>query len=180
MKKTVLITLFTTVAVGALTLIAGSNPVQPAPAALKPAKRPWKSQITGTVVGVHDGDTITLLPDKPGAEQLKVRLAGIDAPEAKQAFGQASKQHLSDLVYKKQVAVLVVTTDRYGRTVGVVYRPAVGGANVNEEQLRDGMAWHYTSYPTPLVDPRHEAAARAAKAGLWEDANPTPPWQFRK
>ena len=86
-------------------------------ACLLVAQLSFAAELTGLVVGVSDGDTITVLVDKT---PYKIRLAGIDAPESRQAFGQASKQHLSALVYKKPVTVLWVKKDRYGRTIGKV------------------------------------------------------------
>ncbi len=97
--------------------------------------------ITGRVVGVSDGDTITVLD--ADRTQHKIRLAGIDAPESKQAFGSRSKQNLSDLVFGKDVAVEWDKRDRYQRTLGVVL---VDGHDVNLEQVRAGMAWWYRQY----------------------------------
>ena len=91
--------------------------------------------ITGKVVGVSDGDTITVLT--PAKESVKVRLYGIDAPESKQAFGARAKQELSGLVFGKAVRVEVVDKDRYGRTVGRVF---VGDVDVNLEMVRRGFA----------------------------------------
>lgn len=96
------------------------------------------SVFEGRVVGVSDGDTITVLVG--GHEQIKVRLAEIDAPEKAQPFGQRSKQALSDLVFGKTVRVEQQDTDRYGRVVGRVF---VDGTDVNVEQIRQGMAWAY-------------------------------------
>jgi endonuclease YncB( thermonuclease family) len=84
-------------------------------------------QLTGRVVGVHDGDTITVLD--ADRTQHKIRLTGIDAPESKQAFGSRSKQHLSSLVYNRQVMVEWEKHDRYGRTVGVVVSAVCKRAN---------------------------------------------------
>ncbi|MEY4001578.1 MAG: hypothetical protein RI968_696, partial [Pseudomonadota bacterium] len=81
----------------------------------------WASEIVGKVIAVSDGDTITVLA--PGNKPTKIRLAGIDAPESKQPFGQKSRQHLADMVFGKEVRVQVVNKDRYGRIVGVVYLP---------------------------------------------------------
>ncbi len=89
--------------------------------------------ITGRVVGVHDGDTITVLD--ASRQQYKIRLAGIDAPEVKQAFGTRSKQNLSSLIFNKQVKIEWEKHDRYGRTLGVVL---VNGHDVNLEQVRAG------------------------------------------
>lgn len=94
--------------------------------------------ISGRVVGIADGDTLTVLT--PAQEQVKVRLAEIDAPEKAQAFGQVAKKSLSDLAYAKTVEVRVVTTDRYGRTVGAV---TVEGQDINRLQVERGMAWAY-------------------------------------
>ncbi len=97
--------------------------------------------IEGRVVGVADGDTITVLDaDKI---QHKIRLAGIDAPEKKQPFGQRSKESLSDLVFDKTVTVNTDKLDKYRRNVGKVL---VDGVDANLEQLKRGMAWHYKAY----------------------------------
>ncbi|QXP92206.1 thermonuclease family protein [Methylococcus capsulatus] len=130
--------------------------------------------LEGRVVGVHDGDTITVLD--VSKKQHKIRFAQIDAPESRQDFGQASKQSLSDLVFGKQVTVEVETTDKYGRTVGKVL---VGGTDANLEQVRRGMAWVYRQY---AHDPDYFAAeesARNAKTGLWSRPDAVPPWEFR-
>jgi len=97
--------------------------------------------IEGRVVGVHDGDTVTLLLD--GNQQLKVRLAQIDAPELDQAFGQQSKQSLSDMVFNKTIKVEKETIDKYGRTVGTLI---VDSLDANKEQVKRGMAWVYKQY----------------------------------
>ena len=136
--------------------------------------------ITGMVVGVTDGDTITVLDaDKV---QHKIRLAGIDAPEKKQAFGNRSKESLSDMVFDKTVNVETEKRDRYGRQIGKVL---VNGQDVNLVQVERGMAWFYRQYQreqSPNDRRLYEAAEDAAKAdrrGLWRDAAPVPPWVFR-
>ena len=137
--------------------------------------------LTGKVVGVADGDTITVLDSSN--TQYKIRLAGIDAPEKKQAFGNVSKQSLSDLVYGKQVDVDWEKQDRYGRTVGKVF---VNGTNANLVQVKRGLAWYYKKYQNELIlddrlDYLHaQEAAESSKVGLWADSEPTPPWDFRK
>jgi micrococcal nuclease len=96
--------------------------------------------ITGKVVGVADGDTITVLQDRT---QYKIRLYGIDCPESGQDFGNRAKQFVSGMVYGKQVQVIQKDMDRYGRVVGMVY---VGNTCVNEEIVRAGLAWVYHRY----------------------------------
>jgi endonuclease YncB( thermonuclease family) len=113
----------------------------------------------------------------------KVRIAGIDAPENKQPFGTASKDNLSRLVFKRDVEARCYKRDRYGREVCRVYQ---GFADVGLEQVRAGMAWHFKEYaheqPTQerLVYRDEEGAAKAAKRGLWADAKPVPPWEWRR
>lgn len=129
---------------------------------------------TGQVVGVHDGDTLTVVSE--GAE-FKIRLAEIDAPEKKQAFGERAKQSLSDLCYRVRATVSPQTIDRYGRTVA---RVRCGGADASLHQVETGMAWAYLKYSTDPAIAAAEALARADGRGLWTDANPTPPWLWRK
>jgi micrococcal nuclease len=130
--------------------------------------------ITGKVVGVADGDTITVLT---GHTQIKIRLHGIDTPEKGQAFGNRAKQFISDLVFGKMVTVRPTDTDRYGRTIAWVF---VDGLNVNEEIVRAGFAWHYKRYSKDTNLAQAESAARANKRGLWSDPNAIPPWEFRQ
>lgn len=131
-------------------------------------------EFTGKVVGVHDGDTLTVLAE---GKQTKIRLAEIDAPETKQAFGTRAKQTLSDLCFGKPAVVSPVVKDRYGRTVGKV---RCNGIDASIYQAENGMAWAYTKYL--LADsliPAAESIARAEKRGLWADPDPMPPWLFR-
>ncbi|HEP9230319.1 TPA: thermonuclease family protein [Pseudomonas aeruginosa] len=126
------------------------------------------------VVGVLDGDTVAVL--SPDRKMTRCRLFGIDAPEKGQAFGQASKKVLSDLTYRKTLDVRVVDTDRYGRAV---CRLTLAGVDINREQVARGMAWVYRRYNQEPAYYEAEAAARAARLGLWADANPVPPWDYR-
>lgn len=138
------------------------------------------SLLTGKVIGVQDGDTIEVLD--AGKTPHRIRLSGIDAPEKAQAFGQRSKQHLSDLVFGKQVEVQAGKSDKYGRTVGNVM---VHGVDANLEQVKAGMAWHYKQYAAeqPIGDralyASAEDKARSSHTGLWRDVNPMPPWEWR-
>lgn len=130
--------------------------------------------LTGRVVGVADGDTLTVLDNNKGL--TKIRLHQIDAPEKKQDFGQRSKQSLSDLAYGKQVRVEVYDTDKYGRKVGKVW---VNGQDANLEQVKRGMAWVYEKYASDPIYFAAERAAKSGRVGLWNQPNPTPPWVFR-
>lgn len=137
------------------------------------ASTPITETLTGNVVGVSDGDTITVLVDK---KPIKIRLEGIDAPEAKQSFGNRSKQALSDLVFGKEVRVKKTGEDRYGRSLGFV---SWDGIDINAKMIQDGWAWHYKKYnhDSKLAD--LELQARAARRGLWAEPNPLAPWDFR-
>lgn len=139
------------------------------------AKIPTVQRVeTGKVTSVTDGDTVRVLIDKM---ELRVRLEGIDAPESKQAFGTRSKQHLSELVFRKTVDLHVTGKDHYGRTLAKLF---VGGSEVNLRILRDGFAWHYVQYNTEPAYSNAESAARAGKLGLWSDQSAVPPWEFRR
>lgn len=135
--------------------------------------------LTGEVVGISDGDTLTLLT--PGKEQKRILLAEIDTPESKQPYGTRSRQALSALVFRQQVRVEVVEIDRYGRTVGRVYR-ASDGLDVNAELVRQGAAWVYRQYNRDKSLLALEREAQAAKRGLWSlpEAERMPPWEWRR
>lgn len=134
------------------------------------------AEFNAQVVGISDGDTITVLSaDKT---QTKIRLHGIDAPEAKQAYGTKAKESLSAKVFGKSVRIVSRDVDRYGRTVAEVF---VGDRLINRELVTDGFAWHYVKYaPNDAELAAAEKAAREAKRGLWADIAPVAPWDFRK
>jgi micrococcal nuclease len=129
---------------------------------------------SGRVVGVADGDTLTVLADRA---TYKIRLAEIDAPEKKQAFGERAKQSLAALCFDRRASVSAGKTDRYGRTVA---RVRCQGMDASMSQVQQGLAWAYTAY---LTDPHIESAeqlARVSGVGLWAEPEPTPPWLYRK
>ena len=132
------------------------------------------SQLVGNVVSISDGDTFTMLVNK---EQIKIRLHGVDCPEKKQDFGNVAKEYLSSNIFGKVVTVQNMNTDRYGRTIGIV---TVGGVNINEKLLEEGLAWHYKTYDKNPAWSRLEADARKNKKGLWVQPNAISPWDYRK
>ena len=147
-------------------------------------------ELIGRVIAVSDGDTVTVVDSSQ--VQHKVRLAGIDAPEKRQPYGQRAKQHLSDLVYGKNVAIVWDKRDRYGRIVGRVLAPQCDRVtcrytiDAGLEQLKAGYAWHYKQYEKEQpVDERvrysaTEQDARSRREGLWREPDAVPPWQFRQ
>lgn len=136
--------------------------------------------IQGRAVGVLDGDTIDVLTSTKST--IRVRLAGIDAPEKRQAFGARSKQSLSDLVFSKAVMIEAQKTDRYGRLIGKVM---VEGIDAGLAQIERGMAWFYRRYESELSieDRRYygeaELEAQTNRRGLWVERDPQPPWDWR-
>jgi len=132
--------------------------------------------ISGKVVAVGDGDSLTLV-DSAG-KKMRIRLAQIDAPEYKQAFGTASRKSLAAICLRKPATVEAVETDSYGRMIGKVN---CAGVDANVEQVRRGMAWvvaRNTLPNSPL--PEMEANARLRGLGLWAGDKPEPPWEWRK
>jgi endonuclease YncB( thermonuclease family) len=134
------------------------------------------AEITGKVIGISDGDTLTLLT--AGKQQIKVRLASIDTPEKAQPYGQKSRQALADLVFQKRAVLNIQGRDRYGRTLALVY---VDGVDVNRHLVESGAAWVYRQYNRDQSLLQAEAEARAAKRGLWSlpEAERIPPWEWR-
>ena len=140
-----------------------------------------RQELPGRVVAIADGDTITILDS--ANTQHRIRLEGIDAPESHQAFGEQSRLSLSEMIFGKDVSVSYQKVDQYGRLVGKI---SLDGKDINLEQVKAGMAWHYRFYEdeqTPEdreLYAKAESEARAARRGLWQDPNPTEPYQFRQ
>lgn len=141
----------------------------------------FADQLQGKVIKVTDGDTVNVLTSDN--QTHKIRLSGIDAPEKSQAFGNKSKQALVDEVDGKIVIVEFNKRDKYQRIVGKII---FNGRDVNLNQIKRGLAWHYKKYEGEQdVEDRSiyanaEYLAQRDKVGLWFDANPIPPWDYRK
>lgn len=133
-------------------------------------------ELTGRVVSIADGDTLTL---RVGERSHRVRLAQIDAPESGQAWGRAAKRALSQMCFGKQARVVVVDRDRYGRVVGEVF---VAELHVNREMVRGGHAWAYTDYAPSTEIVALEDEARRESRGLWalQEDQREPPWLWRR
>ena len=133
-----------------------------------------ENEWSGKVVKITDGDTIEVLLN---GKAVKIRLADIDCPEKRQAFGTRAKQYTADLCFGKIVKVVKVGTDRYQRIIGTVYLD--NGTVLNKELLKVGLAWFYKKYSDKQDYADLENEARQNKVGLWADDEPTPPWEFR-
>ncbi len=146
-----------------------------------PASATVQQTLSGRVVRIADGDTITVLD--ASNTQHRIRLQGIDAPESKQDFGTQSKKNLSSMIFGKDVTVVYEKSDQYGRLLGKIL---IDGKDINLEQVRSGMAWHYKEYEREQstedreLYARAEDEARSARRGLWLDANPVEPSEFRR
>ena len=130
---------------------------------------------TGKVVKVIDGDTFDMIFEE---KKIRVRMFGIDSPERGQAFNVKAKEFTASLIAGKEVSVIIRNKDRYGRFVGEVY---LGDSTyVNAEIVKAGYAWHFTRYSDDVQFAELQEEARNDKRGLWQDANPVAPWEFRR
>jgi endonuclease YncB( thermonuclease family) len=132
------------------------------------------ADLQGRVVGVPDGDTLTIRAD---GKNLRVRLDGVDAPELGQAYGKSARRSLAQLCRGKEASVVERGKDEQGRILGSV---RCGELDANAEQVRRGMAWVHLRY-LPLGSPLYEfeANARLRRVGLWRGKEPLPPWEWR-
>jgi endonuclease YncB( thermonuclease family) len=135
------------------------------------------------VVRIIDGDTVEAID--PQKTLHRIRLAGIDAPESRQPFGERSRQHLASLVFQKPVRVEWKKHDQYGRLVATLaLQPSE--LDVNLDQIRSGMAWHYKEYQQEQAPAQRlsygdaELSAREQRIGLWVDGNPVSPQEWRR
>ena len=136
--------------------------------------------LVGTVIGITDGDTITVL-DADKTEH-KIRLMGIDAPEKSQDFGFESKQALSNYIYQREVTVDYKKLDKYQRKVGKV---SLDKQDICLAMIELGMAWHYKDYEKEQsktdrdLYSQAELKARESRIGLWQLSNAIEPSAFR-
>lgn len=136
----------------------------------------FAKSITGKVVKVADGDTVTIKTDKN--EKVRIRFWGIDAPEKSQEYGIKSLDVLKKKIDGKTVEVEIKDKDHYGRVVGVVYYQ---GENINLYMLKTGNVWQYKQFSKNNIEfTKAEEEAKKAKLGLWKESNPTPPWVYRR
>jgi endonuclease YncB( thermonuclease family) len=139
------------------------------------APDPPRVEAGGKVVRVRDGDSIVVLR---GGVGIEVRLDGVDCPELAQAFGRKAKSFTSAAAFGKGVRLVGKGKDRYGRELAEVFLP--DGRSLNRELVLAGYAWWYRKYSNDRSLETLEQAARTARRGLWVDANPVPPWDFRE
>jgi endonuclease YncB( thermonuclease family) len=136
-----------------------------------------QTTLTGKVVGIKDGDTVVVLDSLNN--QTTLRLAEVDTPEKNQAFGTKAKQFTSDQIYLKTIKYIVIDTDRYGRSIAMIYYDE-DNKYLSAEIIKAGMGWHYKRYSTSKELADLETNARKNKIGLWVDNNPIEPSVFRK
>lgn len=144
------------------------------PGALAGILSTLNQEIQGKVICVLDGDTIEVLQDK---KPVRIRLANIDAPEKKQAFGRWSANQLKALLAAQPVTVTYMQTDRYGRIIGHVF--TTNGTDASRFMVQSGAAWVYERYNVDESLPALQREAQEQKRGLWTDSNPVPPWEWR-
>ncbi|HEX7055316.1 MAG TPA: thermonuclease family protein [Burkholderiales bacterium] len=147
-------------------------------AALCPATAP-AAELSGRVIAVHDGDTLTLLAE---GRKLRLSLSGIDAPELDQRYGWKALRSLKALCRGKAAKAVERGKDDEGRLLASVSCDGEGGAvDASAEQVKRGLAWVFRTY-LPLGSPLYEleTSARLLQRGLWQDKDPVPPWEWRK
>jgi endonuclease YncB( thermonuclease family) len=136
-----------------------------------------QTTLTAKVVGIKDGDTVVVLDSLNN--QTTLRLAEVDCPEKNQPFGTKAKQFTSDQIYLKTIKYVVTDTDRYGRSIAMIYYDT-DNKYLSAEIIKAGMGWHYKRYSTSKELANFEIKARKEKIGLWVDNNPIEPSEWRK
>jgi endonuclease YncB( thermonuclease family) len=135
---------------------------------------PAMGDISGTVVGIDDGDSITVLDNRH--RQTKVRLYCIDAPEKKMPYGQRAKKELSNLVANQSVFIKTFGLDKYGRTIGEVLHD---GKSINLAMVEQGLAWAYPRYCKEQRFFEAEVKAKEGQRNMWSLPDPARPWEWR-
>lgn len=135
----------------------------------------FSQNIFGKVTAITDGDTFKLL--KQDSTLIRVRLANIDCPERKQPFSKRAKQFTSDAIFSKEVKIVVLKKDRYGRFIANVFYDDEN--NLGKDLLKAGFAWHYVRYSNDATLQILEDVARLNKVGLWQDPSSIAPWEWR-
>jgi micrococcal nuclease len=136
-----------------------------------------QTTLTAKVVGIKDGDTVVVLDSLNN--QTTLRLAEVDCPEKNQPFGTKAKQFTSDQIYLKTIKYVVTDTDRYGRSIAMIYYD-IDNKYLSAEIIKAGMGWHYKKYSTSKELATFEDNAKKNKKGLWLDNNPINPSDWRK
>lgn len=136
-----------------------------------------QTTLTAKVIGIKDGDTVVVLDSLNN--QTTLRLAEVDCPEKSQPFGTKAKQFTSDQIYLKTIKYIVTDTDRYGRSIAMIYYDT-DNKYLSAEIIKAGMGWHYKRYFTSKELANFEIKARKEKTGLWVDNNPIEPSEWRK
>lgn len=136
---------------------------------------PQSNEFTAQVVSVQDGDTMDVLWND---KKVTVRLFGVDCPEDGQGFSTKARQYVEAVCSNKQVKIVKRTVDPRGRIVGDVILP--DGKSLAKELLKFGYAWHYKEYSDDKELDALEQEARKEKKGLWVEANPMAPWDYKK
>lgn len=136
-----------------------------------------QTTLSAKVVGVKDGDTVVVLDSLN--YQTTLRLAEVDCPEKNQPFGTKAKQFTSDQIYLKKIKYIVTDTDRYGRSIAMIYYDN-DNKYLSAEIIKAGMGWHYKRYSTSIELANFELKAKKEKKGLWVDNNPINPSDWRK
>jgi endonuclease YncB( thermonuclease family) len=126
-----------------------------------------------SVLSIQDGDTVTV---SHNGKKIRVRLAGIDAPESGQLYGTESAAVLAQLLHKKRVTMTIKEHDRFGRAVAWLMTP---DGSVNAAMIDAGAAWHFAQYDQTPALAAAMRDARSARRGLWAYSSPVPPWEYR-
>lgn len=177
------------VAAGGLAAASAASPASgPAPSVesagvpgLTPALRSARAPVTARSISVDDGDSF--VARRPDGTKIRVRLAGIDAPEKSQPWANAARQKLRGLLHERELVITPLKTDRWGRLVALV---AADGEDPALLMLEAGLAWHFSRYDRDLPVAwrsryaQAQTEARGARLGLWQADEPEPPWEFRR
>lgn len=137
----------------------------------------FSQTLSGKVVAVKDGDTVVVLDSLNN--QTTLRLAEVDCPEKNQPFGTKAKQFTSDQIYFKTIKYVVTDTDRYGRSIAMIYY-GTDNKYLSAEIIKAGMGWHYKKYSTSKELATFQENAKQNKIGLWIDNDPIEPSEFRR
>jgi endonuclease YncB( thermonuclease family) len=136
------------------------------------------ASLQGQVTAIAKGDSFTLVSQKL---PVKIRLLAVAVPEGNQPYSSIASQHLSDLILNKFVVVRYSALEEF--LVGQVF---IGDTDIGAQMIRDGVAWYDKSEERMLTETERQVyqmsmdAARSEHRGLWQDAAPLAPWDYRK